>query len=122
MATVEIHPINRDRAGLRRFLRVATELYRNDSYWVAPIESDACKVLGPENPFFQHAEAALWIATQGGRAVGRIAAILNYAHNRTHDARAVHFGFFESIDDQTVANALFQVAAQWAGQLGACEL
>ncbi len=122
MATVEIHPINRDRAGLKQFLRVATDLYRNDPHWVAPLESDARKVLGPANPFFQHAEAALWIARRSGRVVGRIAAILNDAHNRTHASQTVHFGFFECIDDQAVANTLFQVAAEWAAQRGGREL
>lgn len=122
MDTVEIHSIKRDRAGLGRFLRVATELYRNHPHWVAPIASDACKVLGPENPFFQHAEAALWIATRSGRPIGRIAAILNHVHNRTHHARTVHVGFFECIDDTAVAQALFQIAAQWAGQRDARDL
>lgn len=122
MDTVEIHSIKRDRAGLRRFLRVATELYRDDPHWVAPLAADARKVLGPENPFFQHAEAALWIATRGGRPAGRIAAIQNHAHNRTHNARTVHFGFFECVDDPAVAHALFQIVVQWAGQRGAREL
>jgi hypothetical protein len=43
--------------------------------------------------------------------VGRIAAIKNDAHNREHADRVGFFGFFESADEQRVANALFAAAA-----------
>ena len=45
--------------------------------------------------------------------VGRIAAISNRLHNETHDDRVGFFGFFECIDDQAVADALFATAAEW---------
>ena len=59
-----------------------------------------------KNPFFEHAEAEYFLAERDGEVVGRIAAISNRLHNETHGDRVGFFGFFESIDDQAVADAL----------------
>jgi GNAT superfamily N-acetyltransferase len=75
---------------------------------------DVRTILSPKkNPFFQHAEAQYFIGQAGGRAVGRIAAIKNDAHNREHGDHVGFYGFFESVNDQAVANALFDTAVQW---------
>jgi GNAT superfamily N-acetyltransferase len=80
---------------------------------------DVRKLLSPaKNPFFQHAEARYFLARARGRVVGRIAAIKNDAHNREHGDRVGFWGFFESVDDQAVANALFDAAAAWVRDRG----
>lgn len=66
-----------------------------------------------KNPFFEHAEAEYFLAERDGAVVGRIAAISNRLHNQIHGDRVGFFGFFESIDDQAVADALFAAAAEW---------
>ena len=71
-----------------------------------------------KNPFFEHAEAEYFIAERGGEAVGRIAAISNRLHNETHGDRVGFFGFFESVNDQAVADALFSAASDWCRALG----
>ena len=40
-------------------------------------------------------------------------AIVNDNHNREHNENIGFFGFFECIDDQAVANALFDAAIGW---------
>ena len=50
--------------------------------------------------------------------MGRIAAIENRAHNQFHADRVGFFGFFESKNDQDVANALFAAAEQWLRSRG----
>jgi GNAT superfamily N-acetyltransferase len=71
-----------------------------------------------KNPFFDHAQAEYFIAERDGVVVGRIAAISNRLHNETHGDRVGFFGFFESIDDQAVADALLTAAADWCRALG----
>ena len=65
------------------------------------------------NPFFQHADAEYYLAERDGAVVGRIAAVHNRLHNETHGDRVGFFGFFETIDDQAVADALFTAAGDW---------
>ena len=108
----------RDRKGIGRFLRVPHRLYRNDPRWIAPLSSDLRQVLGPDNPFWRHARAALWVATRDGRDVGRIAGIVDDHHNARHGERTAFFGFFESIDDPAVGAALFTAIRDWARDLG----
>ena len=75
-----------------------------------------------KNPFFQHAEAEYFLAERrGGRGaevVGRIAAIHNRGHNEFHEDTVGFYGFFESINDQSVADSLFHAAANWLKQRG----
>jgi hypothetical protein len=70
-----------------------------------------------KNPFFAHADVELFLAERrdGGRAttVGRIAAVHNRHHNEFQGDRAGFFGFFECVDQQPVADALFDAAAAW---------
>jgi GNAT superfamily N-acetyltransferase len=111
---VEIVPVS-DGRGLDRFIAFPYDHYRNDPLWVPQLRRDVATLLSPaKNPFFQHAEAQYWTAQRSdGRTVGRIAAIKNDLHNKEHNDRVGFYGFFESIDDQTVANALFDTAAAW---------
>ncbi len=73
-----------------------------------------------KNPFFRHAEAEYFLAERrGGRStevVGRIAAIHNRGHNEFHEDTVGFYGFFESINDQSVADSLFHAAANWLKQ------
>ena len=66
-----------------------------------------------KNPFFEHAEAEYFLAERDGTVVGRIAAIANFLHNEFHADRVGFFGFFETEDDQPVADALLDGAAAW---------
>ena len=70
------------------------------------------------NPFFEHADAEYFLAERDGEVVGRIAAISNRLHNETHGDRVGFFGFFESVHDQGVADALFAAAGEWCRTRG----
>lgn len=70
------------------------------------------------HPFFEHGDAQYFLALDGTRAVGRVAAVENRAHNEFHGDRVGFFGFFESVDDPAVAGALVEAAARWCGDRG----
>ena len=59
------------------------------------------------------ARAVIEDAFREGAPVGRIAACVNHDHNEFHQEKLGSFGFFESIDDEAVAHALFDAAAAW---------
>jgi GNAT superfamily N-acetyltransferase len=71
-----------------------------------------------KNPFFEHADAQYFLAERRGQVVGRIAAISNRLHNEFQEDRVGFFGFFESIQDQTVADRLVERAAEWLRERG----
>ncbi len=98
----------------KQFIDFEWKINANTPNWVSPLRMERADMLNPKkNPFFQHAEAELFLAKKDGEIVGRIAAIKNDNHNRFHNDKAGFWGFFESINDQQVANALFQAAADW---------
>lgn len=104
----------RTKAQLDTFIRCAWPIYANDRHWVPPLISDVKAALDRDkHPFHRHAEVELFTAHRGGRAVGRIAAIINHNHNDFHEDRLGFFGLFESIDDPAVASALLSRAEAW---------
>ena len=107
---------------LRSFIRFPWSIYRNpesgQSYdqWVPPLIVDEKATLDPrKNPFFEHAEADHFMAFRDGRPVGRISAIVDHDFNEYQNAETGFFGFFESIDDQAVADSLLERVEQWVG-------
>lgn len=112
---MEIVPVS-DGRGLDRFIAFPYDHYRDDPLWVPQLRRDVRMLLSPgRNPFFEHAEAQYFLAVRrsDGRTVGRIGAIKNDAHTREHNDGVGFYGFFESIDDQSVAYTLFDTAAAW---------
>ena len=104
---------------LKDFIEVAFEVYRDDPAWVAPLHMEITDRLTPEkNPFFEHAEVALFTAWRDGKAVGRISAQVDHEHLRIHADDVGFFGFFDTIDDQEVASALLAAAEKWLADRG----
>ena len=115
---MEVTPVAGGR-DLDRFIAFPYDHYRDDPLWVPQLRRDVKTLLSPgKNPFFEHAEAQYWLARRDGRIVGRIGAIKNDMHTKEHQDRVGFYGFFESTNDQTVANALFDTAAAWLKQRG----
>lgn len=102
-----------DQEGLERFIRFPRSLYENNPYWIPPFASDQRYLLGPDNPFFRHAEAAYFLAIEGGSPVGRIAAIVDRNHINHRKEQAGFFGFFECMPDFHIAEGLLETAALW---------
>lgn len=117
-SSLEIIALTREPRDVRRFLNLAYSIYGRDPNWVAPLLMDMGKVFSDANPLFQHAEAQLWIARRDGRAVGRIAGIIERSHNEFHGERTAFFGFFECVDESGVAARLFEAVSAWAKERG----
>lgn len=107
------------KADLNLFIKMQWKFYEGDPHWVPPLIMDRQKILSKtKNPFFEHAEADYFIAFRNSEPVGRIAAIINHLHNQYHHDKIGFFGFFECINDQSVANALFDTAGKWLKDRG----
>ena len=118
--TLEIVPVA-SRRDLRRFVGFPWQLYneRDHPNWVPPLRVAVYDALDErKNPFYRAAARALFLAVRDGTVVGRIAAIENRAHNEFHQDRVGFWGFFECVDDQAVADALFSAAEGWLAARG----
>ncbi len=106
---------------IKKFLKMAFDIYKDDPFWVPPLYMDKLKILNKnKNPFFKDSsnEIELFIAYRNNKPVGRIAAIKNDLHNKIHNENIGFFGFFESINDQEVANKLLDTTKDWLKEKG----
>ena len=104
---------------IKDFLTLPFRLYADTPQWVPPLEMDDRIRLNPRRyPFYQHSQAGFFLADEGTRAVGRIAVIDNRMYNQFHHESTAFFYLFECENDQTVANALFEAAFDWASARG----
>jgi len=95
----------------KSFLRFPWSVYEDDPYWVPPLLTAAGRIFSPaSNPFFEQGEIAQYMAWRDGRPVGRIAAIIDRVHIERYNEQVGFWGFFESVNDPDVANALFDAA------------
>lgn len=118
METTRIRTVQ-TKADTNQFIKFQWKIYENNSVWVPPLLMDRKKLLDRKrNPFYKHAESKFFLAERNGHVVGRIGAILNQNHNVEHSENIGFFGFFECIDDQDVANALFAQAERFLKEKG----
>lgn len=123
---LEIKPIsNQDKKGIAQFIDVLWKIYeprkkeKEFSKWVPPLRIAVKELLDVKNnPFYKRADIQLFIAYLNGKPVGRIAAIHNKGHNEFYKDTVGFYGFFECIDNQEVANALFSAAEKWLKEKG----
>jgi len=104
---------------MKQFIRLPWEIYKDDPNWVPPLISELKKTFNKKKfPFFEHSDAEFFLARRDGEIVGRIAAINNKNHLKIYSDSVGFFGFFESIDDQEVADALLEKAGEWVKDKG----
>jgi GNAT superfamily N-acetyltransferase len=105
----------RARRDVRRFVELPFRLYRNDHRWVPPLRSEVRAMLDHDrHPFYEHSDAAFFIALQGGDVVGRLGVMEHRPYNRAHGANGAAFTLFECVDDEGVARALLERGFDWA--------
>ncbi len=117
--SISVRPVASGR-DQRRFIDFGYSLYDGDPHFVPPLRMDQAKVLNPKkNPFFEHGEVGLFLAEDAtGNVVGRIAAIRNGMHLKKYDDNIGFFGFFETVDDETVVDSLLNAASSWLKERG----
>jgi hypothetical protein len=118
MLTVErIDP--RDRKQIKRFVEFPFRLYLNQPNWVPPILIDLRTALNPQkHPFYEHSAAESFLAQDGNEVVGRITALENKNYNQYHESHQAQFYYFDCINEQEVALALFDEVYNWAHSRG----
>ena len=101
----------------RDWLAVPRTVFAGDPAFVTQLDFMEKQRIDPGHaPFFKFGEAVFFVAYRNGKPIGRICAQLNHRHLELYKDATGHFGFFDCIDDQAVADALIAAAAQWLAQ------
>ena len=107
----------------RSFLSLPWRVFAEDEACVPQLLLERAMHLDPkQNPFFQHAEAELWIAYRGEEPVGRISAQVNRESLAYRQDGTGNFGFLDAVDDPAVFAALFSAAEAWLKDKGMTRL
>lgn len=111
------------RRNLREFVRFPNRMYKGNPYYVPQLESADLDCLDESrNHAFEVCESAYWMAyDEKGKAIGRIAGIINHRYIEKIGVNQARFGFLDFIDDEDVVDALFDAFESWAMEKGMTE-
>ncbi len=122
MSTLEVSEVT-SRRERNAFIKFPWRIYANDPAWVPPLIIERKAFLDRRrHPFYQHGDAALFLARRDGEIVGRIMASDDPNYISLHQSNVGCFGLFECINDGDVATALFEGAARWLRKRGRSEM
>ena len=113
---VTIRPV-KSKADRKAFVALQFRLYKDDANWVPPLKGEAYGLITPgKNPFFEHAEAELFLAERGGKPVGRISAHVDHLFQAMSAEQGGgrdmgNWGLFEA-EDEAVGKLLIAHAEQ----------
>jgi GNAT superfamily N-acetyltransferase len=98
----------------KAFMQLIWRLYKDDPNWIPPLRSNQEELVGfRPHPFYENGKCRAFLVRKDGLVVGRIVAIINRGHIQRYHEQRGFFGFFDCIDDQAAANALFEAAGQF---------
>ncbi len=100
------------RRDFKLFERLPERLIGSDPNFLPPFPGTVSKILDQGHPFHRRGELLPYVAWRNGEPVGRIAAIVNRAHNEYHGDRVGFFGFLDFIDDYEVSSRLLETAEE----------
>lgn len=115
--TILVQPV-RTRADKRAFVELAYRLNADDPHWVPPLRGEVNGLITPgRNPWFEHAEAELFLARREGRVVGRISAQVDALVLAHMGAGTGQWGMLEAQDEEAW-RALIAAAEDWLRRKG----
>ncbi|HET9427457.1 MAG TPA: N-acetyltransferase [Allosphingosinicella sp.] len=110
--SVQVRPVL-TKADRKAFVEIAYRLNRDDPNWVPPLKDEVRGLITPgKNPWFEHAEAALFLAFRGDELVGRISAQVDQLVLQHMAAGLGQWGMLEAADSESTL-ALFASAEDW---------
>lgn len=116
-----MNPIEVTTAAHRKeFIEFPKRLYKNDPYWVCPLDKEAEAIFDPaKNNAFRRGEATRWLlADDEGKTIGRVAAFIDNVRSKANRQPTGGMGFFEVIESKDAAFILFDTARRWLAERG----
>jgi GNAT superfamily N-acetyltransferase len=101
-------------AEMRELIKFPWRVYAGDPHWVPPLIAERKRFFNPRrNPFFEHADAAYFMAHRNGQPCGIIGAAIDRNYIAFQKEQAGLFGFFEVLPDYDAAARLLDAARDW---------
>jgi hypothetical protein len=121
---VKIKQVNLDsKKEVNRFIQFQYDLYKDCPQFCPPFRADIRLMMNKKkHPFYQHSDGEFFIAEKDGQIVGKIGVFINTLFNDYHQTKKGQFYFFDSINDQEVAESLFNTAFDYCRQRGMDDL
>lgn len=104
----------------KEFLDFPRRLYKDDPFWVCPLDSGVDAAFDPaRNHAFKNGSAIRWILTDDdGKTIGRVAAFIDKIRSAANSQPTGGLGFFEVIENRDAAFMLFDTAKAWLTSQG----
>ena len=106
---------------IRDFINFPIKLYKNCEYYVPMLAIGERDIFKPTHPYNKVCDTFFFNAYRDGKIVGRIQGIIQRTANEKWGQKRVRFTRFDSIDDQEVANGLFDAVRTKAKEKGMTE-
>lgn len=115
---IEIINVN-TKALKKEFVEFQYELYKDCKQFVPPFKNDIYAMMNEKkHPFYDHSISEFFLAKRDGKVVGKLSMLINRPFNEYHGTKDSEFYLFDCIDDQEVANTLFDHATRWTLEHG----
>ena len=115
---LEIREVKNKR-DLKSFIAFPIKHFKGIEYFVPDLAIDEANKFGKKvNEFSDSCINKSFIAIKDGKVVGRIAGIIQQAHNKKTETKRVRFSRFDCINDESVAHSLFAAVEAWAKSEG----
>ena len=98
----------------RDFINFPLKLYKGNEYYVPMLYGGEKGIFKKDHPYNKVCEVIFFIAYNDGKVVGRIQGIIQTLANLKWNQKRARFTRFDAIDDQDVANGLFDSVVNWA--------
>ena len=107
---------------IKEFIELPLNMYKGNEFFVPPLYSSEKVIFKKKNPYTSSSESCFFLAFKDNKLVGRIQGIIQKDANLKWNRSRVRFTRFDSIDDQEVADALFNAVEKWAKDKGMNEI
>ncbi len=99
---------------LRKFIDFPEVLYKGCENWVPALRGDEFDTFNPKkNPAYDFCTSECYLAMDGKKIVGRVAAIINHKCNKIWKEEVVRFGWLDFVEDIEVLKALLSTVEEF---------
>lgn len=103
---------------IKEFINIPRLIYKNHDNWIPSLHYEDVRFLSNKNPYLKNNPYQMYIAKRGDEFIGRVSVSTCQSHNEHGNERVAFFGFFECINDDSVAKLLLDSVVDYARSVG----